>query len=219
MKFDNHSACFLKNRIATSKQFQQRKEKKAQKDPSIPPPHPEVKAPSRAANSAPVSPMPASVESSAKLARNSWALVPAASPLSDPGFWWWFWLCFEKSEMPIGFMAWPQAARTRCMHPAVRGAPPAPALPLLSARTPQTGLSRDVPFLWFFCLFWVYTIIKKSLVLAGNLKNKTKQRNHPPLAYSSSIMTWLGFCSTLRVGVEGWELHSKKRRKGRRCSF
>lgn len=79
--------------------------------------------------------------------------------------------------------------------------------------------AEDVPFLWFFCLFWVYTIIKKSLVLAGNLKNKTKQRNHPPLAYSSSIMTWLSFFSTLRVGIEGWKLHSKKKWKGRGCSF
>lgn len=79
--------------------------------------------------------------------------------------------------------------------------------------------AEDFPFLWFFCLFCIYTIIKKSLVLAGKFKNKTKQRNHPPLAYSSSSKTWQSLFSTSGIGIEGWELHSKKRWKGWGCSF
>lgn len=203
---------------------------------------PEVQAPSRAASPAPVS---STSPHSVGPAVQQHPQPP--SPCAEPLWWpwllsgrasgWWRFVCFRKSEMPIFPTAHSRAgqdqsywgctstnSKTRAKEP--------PTLPVgqRSPSHPQPHSSKcqdatdwidaeDFPFLWFFCLFWVYTIIKESLVLAGNLKNKTKQRNHPPLAYSSSIKTWQSFLSTLGVGMEGWELHSKKRWKGWGCSF
>lgn len=52
------------------------------------------------------------------------------------------------------------------------------------------------------------------MVLAGNLKNKTKQRNHPPLAYSSSVQTWQSFLSTLGGGNRRLGTTFKEKVKG-----
>lgn len=50
--------------------------------------------------------------------------------------------------------------------------------------------------------------------MAGNLKNKTKQRNHPPLAYSSSIQTWQSFLSMLGGGNRRLGTTFKEKVKG-----
>lgn len=83
--------------------------------------------------------------------------------------------------------------------------------------------AEDFPFLWFFCLFWVYTIIKKSLVLAGN--GKTKQNKETTLPWLIAAVLWpdlvklLIYPPTLGVGIKSWELHSKKRLKGPRMQL
>lgn len=72
-------------------------------------------------------------------------------------------------------------AGQRCLHLPLGMSP--------SARTPQTGLRLKTSlFFGFFCLFWVYTIIKKSLVLAGN--GKTKQNKETTLPWLIAAVLW-----------------------------
>lgn len=79
-------------------------------------------------------------------------------------------------------------------------------LPYLPGPASQMGLVLKTPLcLWFVCLFWVYTIIRKSLVLAGNFK-RTKQNKEtapPQLIAAHRDLSKLLF----PMGAE--ELHSK----------
>lgn len=201
---------------------------------------PEVKAPSRAANPAPVSSISPLLWSPRVPSR------PSAKALGWPQLLegWvasgWLEVCYHGHGLPstvldnlkCQFIPWHVHklaelallehlplqtwtwSQTLLLPTLSEAPPPRPLAPLLLMPGRHRLIdAEDFPFLWFFCLFWVYTIIKKSLVLAGNFKNEAKQHkeNHPPLAYSSSSKTWQSFFPTLGVGIEGWELHSKKR--------
>lgn len=83
--------------------------------------------------------------------------------------------------------------------------------------------AEDFPFLWFFCLFWVYTIIKKSLVLAGN--GKTKQNKETALPWLIAAVWWPDLVKLfISPQLWGWGLQvenyiQRKGWKGQGCSF
>lgn len=101
-----------------------------------------------------------------------------------------------------------------------------PALELVSKCQDTTDWieAEDFPFLWFFCLFWVYTIIKKSLVLAGN--GKTKQNKETTLPWLIAAVLWPDlvklFIFAPNFGVWGLQVENyiqRKHWKGQGCSF
>lgn len=62
----------------------------------------------------------------------------------------------------------------------------------------QAGLTdglgaEDALCLWFVCLFWVYTIIKKSLVLAGNFKRTKQNKETAPSRLIAATVTCQSF--------------------------
>lgn len=62
----------------------------------------------------------------------------------------------------------------------------------------QAGLTdglgaEDALCLWFVCLFWVYTIIRKSLVLAGNFKRTKQNKETAPSRLIAATVTWQSF--------------------------
>lgn len=74
----------------------------------------------------------------------------------------------------------------------------APRLAATLARPGQAGLTgglgaEDALCLWFVCLFWVYTIIRKSLVLAGNFKRTKQNKETAPSRLIAATVTWQSF--------------------------
>lgn len=69
--------------------------------------------------------------------------------------------------------------------------------PALRARTPQTGstLKTSLVFGFFVCFEFIQSL-RNLWFWLEILKNKTKQRNRPPLVNSNSLRTWRSFCDT-----------------------
>lgn len=71
--------------------------------------------------------------------------------------------------------------------------------PLLASPFPAAGRlagglgAEDALCLWFVCLFWVYTIIRKSLVLAGNFKRTKQNKETAPSRLIAATVTWWRF--------------------------
>jgi hypothetical protein len=122
------------------------------------------------------------------------------------GVWLLFWKNLKCQSVPCMLTSWQGTNSWACSCtkpqmwklawvPFPSGQNPS-TLPWLHASKCQDATdwidAEDFPFLWFFCLFWVYTIIKKSLVLAGNFKNKTKQNKETTLPWLIAAELWPG---------------------------
>lgn len=82
--------------------------------------------------------------------------------------------------------------RSRELVPRAGPGAPGPASPGQAGLTGGLG-AEDALCLWFVCLFWVYTIIRKSLVLAGNFKRTKQNKETAPSRLIAATVTWQSF--------------------------